>query len=271
MTDRLPSIFTMAMTPIVSEKQAPLIVFKPPAFAPARFHLENLEPRVMLTVSVDEAPAIVSLTAGPYIAVGAGSGGTGASFVLTAVGVTDPDGVVANVRFYEDANDNGLLEVTDPMVALGHRSGDNWSATVTHDGFAPTRYFVQASDESGLNSDLRSTPVGFDQITISKVVSSASTLRSNKFFRLTALKVSGAAAVEFYRDTNDNGVIDSGDQLLGTGRRVGKNWQLKALVPGVPALLDAHSKKIPTPVTFLVRGSSGGSVGVTLSVQAEVL
>ena len=100
----------------------------------------------LLTPKVALPPQIASL------AVASGSVTAGASVSLTASGVTDPDGAVAGVWFYQDSNGDGQWDAGDRV--LGNTAtvvGQQASFTVNTTGYTSGSYrvFARAQDNSG--------------------------------------------------------------------------------------------------------------------------
>jgi len=92
------------------------------------------------------APTIAALSVSPAAAA------LGATVTLTASGVSDPDGSVTSVSFYEDANGNGLWDASDALLGSTTTivAGEASLALGTA-GYAPGNHvlFVQAVDNQG--------------------------------------------------------------------------------------------------------------------------
>ena len=81
----------------------------------------------------------------------------GQTVTLTALGVTDPDGTVSSLTFYEDTDGSGSLEIaTDAAVGTDTDGSDGWSASVDTTGFSAGtyRYFAQALDNESNPSNV---------------------------------------------------------------------------------------------------------------------
>lgn len=107
-----------------------------------------------LLPTTPQPPVIVSLSDSPDPVV------AGNPVTLTANGVADPDGTVASVSFYRDANGNGQLDVgVDTLVGTDASSSGGWTTTASTVGLSPGAYtyFAQAIDNDGLTSAVVST------------------------------------------------------------------------------------------------------------------
>ena len=152
------------------------------------------------------------------------------TLTLTANGVADSDGTVSAVEFYRDINNNSVLDVgIDQLLGedTGHGgwtwSGSSvdflWERTVfcrAQDDVAPTatRSPPQASCKPPTIASLSDSP---DPVTQSNTLTS----------RLTAVADSDGTVtrVEFYRDINNNSVLEVGtDQLLGEDTSATGGW-----------------------------------------------
>ncbi len=177
--------------------------------------------------AVNRRPVVESLVATPDPVT------SGEPLRLEAMGVFDVDGYVDAVAFYRDLNGNGALE-SDSDVLLGldttPANGWSWNGIVTWPGGAQT-YFAIARDNLGVWTDdsdaakptglvnRRPTIEGglrFEDPGLDGVITRGEklTLRA-----VDVRDVDGVVkAVEFYRDTNFNGVLNVGqDTLLGYG------------------------------------------------------
>jgi subtilisin family serine protease len=94
------------------------------------------------------------------LAVSAGSLTAGSLATLTARGVTDPDGSVSGVWFYQDSNNNGQWDAADRVLgSTSTIAGQQASMTLNTAGYAPGTYrvFARAQDSSALWSTAVST------------------------------------------------------------------------------------------------------------------
>ncbi|NLW51282.1 MAG: hypothetical protein GXY85_10670 [Candidatus Brocadiaceae bacterium] len=156
----------------------------------------------------------------------------GTELILTATGVTD-DGTIEEVVFYRDSNSSGALEVgiddvlepsfiKDP-VSTGV-PGEWWWQGPAEWTVGTHVYFVRARDnDNGWSYAIQTTGrVENARPTIGGLVLNPNPVTQGANLVLTAQNVTDAVPgtvqrVEFYRDVNDNGILDAGvDQLLGT-------------------------------------------------------
>ena len=178
---------------------------------------------VTVTVNpVNDAPTFTS------VASSGTSFNTGANFTLTAKSVADIDGTISAVRFYRDVNKNSVIDANDILLGTGTQSGANWSLTASSSGFAngANRFLVQAEDNGGAFTVVRSINVTFNLIRIATFTSAPSPLRVNKPYTLSANVTGSTASVAFYQDVNGNGFLEAGDTLLGAAVNTGKFWTL---------------------------------------------
>jgi cyclophilin family peptidyl-prolyl cis-trans isomerase len=171
---------------------------------------------------VNAAPVVSAFTASPNPAEGI------VPVTLSAT-VTDPDGSVAFVRFYRDTNNNGTLDMgTDALVGEDTDGGNGYSVVVDTFGttFGATRYFAQGTDleaQAGAAASVVSVlnaPFSVGSLTPSV----ASILRGGQV-TLTAANVFIPAGkvfktLEFYADTNNNGVFDVADKKVGSASSI---------------------------------------------------
>jgi hypothetical protein len=78
---------------------------------------------------------------------------------LTAVGVTDLDGTISEVRFYRDTNASGTWDAGDLLLGTDTNGADGWKQIVDTSGLAVTThtYFARAFDNDGAASLAAST------------------------------------------------------------------------------------------------------------------
>ncbi|MDY0171237.1 MAG: hypothetical protein RBS80_32150, partial [Thermoguttaceae bacterium] len=167
------------------------------------------------------APEVTALTADPNPVTRPGD------LTLTAVDASDADGAVNLVRFYRDTNLDGVLSAGDELLGTDSDGGDGWNLTIATAGWilGEQTLFARAQDNGGALSNVVATTVmveSDDAGNLAPVVA-ALTAAPNPVTRpgdltLTALGVTDldgtVVQVEFYRDTNGNGVLDLGDELL---------------------------------------------------------
>ena len=119
--------------------------------------------------SIASPPTIVSLTASPTSVL------VGDPISLAAQGVSDPDGDVAKVRFYRDANGNAALDAAiDVLVGEDTSGGDGWTASASTSSLSAGSYTLLAiaEDQGGRTSSVVSAAV---------VVNSTSSGTGSKF------------------------------------------------------------------------------------------
>ncbi|MDY0170569.1 MAG: phosphatase PAP2 family protein, partial [Thermoguttaceae bacterium] len=173
------------------------------------------EPWVLLTV---EPPVVTALTADPNPLTRPGN------LTLTATGVSDPDGTVDLVAFYRDTNGDGLLDAGDEPLGTDVDGNDGWSLTVASAGWNPGEQtlFARAQDNDGALSDPAVTTVTVLNVApvVTALTADPDPVTRPDDLTLTATGVSDPDGtvnlVEFYRDTNGDGLLDAGDELLGT-------------------------------------------------------
>ncbi|MGD9688837.1 MAG: peptidylprolyl isomerase [Phycisphaerales bacterium] len=183
---------------------------------------------VMATIVVgNAAPTVATLTATPNPVAN-----LGANLTLTASGAIDSDGTVARIEFYRDANGNGVFDMgTDILLGTDNTPANGFSIVVntgTMDFMFATgvnRYFAVAFDNDNTASAAPATTTSRVNAapTITAITSNPDPIPRNGQFTLTATGVADAgeigaggtiSRVEFYRDTNNNGVLDIGTDLL---------------------------------------------------------
>jgi len=107
------------------------------------------DPDAAIEILGNQAPTIASLDDTPDPV------NHNEALTLAASGVADPDGTLAAVTFYRDANGNHTLEVgTDAVLGTDNDGGDGWAWTgaATWAGGTHT-YFAHAQDNDGDWSD----------------------------------------------------------------------------------------------------------------------
>ncbi len=97
------------------------------------------------TGTINGLPQVGSLQLNPDPVV------RGEYLTLTALGVVDADGTVSSVRFYKDANANGVWDAGDTLLDTDVNGGDGWSVTVSTAGYTvgANSYFAKAVDNLG--------------------------------------------------------------------------------------------------------------------------
>ncbi len=189
---------------------------------------------------VNNTPTLTVLTATPNPVTALGG-----TVTLTAAGQADRDGTIASVQFFRDNGDNVFDAATDTLLGSDTSAVGGYTLAVnTGDvnfSFATgvNRYFARAVDNDGGFS----TPTGTQATTTGRVnarptiggvtTSVATSVARGANVTYTATNVVDTAEagftgtvtlVQFYRDLNGNGTIETTDRLLGSGvRQTGTN------------------------------------------------
>lgn len=163
----------------------------------------------------------------------------GAALTLTASGIEDGDSAAGEVRFYLDADGDGIADA-DELLGADTDGSDGFTLALTGADTAlfslgQLRLLAVAVDGLGHESDPASAlvTVASTPPTISGLSSSATTIAEGDQLTLTAEGVGelgGApAGVRFYLDADGDGVADP-DELLGTDTdgSDGYTWTLSA-------------------------------------------
>ncbi|MCH9021287.1 MAG: hypothetical protein IID32_00800 [Planctomycetes bacterium] len=179
---------------------------------------------VTTMTTINTPPVVVSVTASPDPVV------QGAPLTLQANGVADSDGSVVQVAFYLDSNKNGSLEVgLDIVLGLDESGADGWETVAVTNGFSIglNQIFARALDDEGAWSTAVSVQVTVTAPpnrfpTIGSLTAAPAVLMQGETLTLTAKSVADSdgsvVRVEFYHDSNGNGLFEAGaDTLLGTG------------------------------------------------------
>lgn len=226
---------------------------------------QSSDPASGVVTIADRPPEILKLVV-PRNRIASGN-----AFVIRAVGVRDRDGKVTKVEFFWDKNGDG---VPDPSAKLGEddsRAG-GWKVTVDAATAAmlPTsgdiRLLAVATDNSGSQSGVATLtiPAGAAP-TLASLAAVPNPVARQSRVTLTALGASDSDGsvrrVVFAVDTNNDGKIDTGDTLLGRGKRADGDFVLtirvgRRVVPGdYTVLAEAidnqgfHSAAVSTVVT----------------------
>ncbi len=140
------------------------------------------------------------------------------------------------VSFYRDANRDGQVSDdeylgTDWNTPEGPSGQYQVTASTTNWPVGPSNILVFAFNSSGPGSIAKvlSVSVQANQPPeIGSLLAPAAVTKGNSV-TLTAQQVSddeAVSGVSFYLDSNGNGTLDGGDQVLGTGTQSGVNWGL---------------------------------------------
>jgi len=163
---------------------------------------------------------------------------------LTATGVSDVDGTVAKVSFYRDDGDGIFDPGVDQLLGDGTDAGGDWTlGSVDVSGWAlgPYTVFAVAQDNEGAVSDPASangTVVNARPV-IASLDDSPDPVTRPDPLTLTATGVTHAdgtvVLVEFYRDANGDGILQSDtDVLLGTDTDGSDGWSWTGGTSGWP-------------------------------------
>jgi len=201
-------------------------------FGVARDAAGNNSAPALTSGTVDLAPSIASLSGTPS-AVSPGD-----TFKLTANGVTDADGSVVKVEFYQDKNNNGVWDVGDRFLGQDVDGSDGWWVNVLVQ-WTTGDYFARATDNAGLRSPFVKGHVDQKPV-ITAVDNDPNPVEQGNYVTFTATGVSDSdgtvSQVAFYRDVYDSGHYNPGfDQLLGYGTNMGGGtWALTVLANWQP-------------------------------------
>jgi cyclophilin family peptidyl-prolyl cis-trans isomerase len=178
--------------------------------------------------STVSSTTLTVVNAGPVVSAFAASPNPASGRVpvtLTAA-AADADGTVAFVRFYRDSNNNGTLDIgTDALLGEDADGSNGYSLAVDTSSFTfgAIRYFAQGTDVEGQTGDAASV-VGLINapFAVGRLTPSATQVSRGGQVTLVAGDVFIPAgkrlkAVEFYADTNRNGVFDANvDRKVGS-------------------------------------------------------
>jgi cyclophilin family peptidyl-prolyl cis-trans isomerase len=148
------------------------------------------------------------------------------SITLSPAGVADSDGGVRYVEFYRDNGDGIFTPAQDAPLTRDYSSTGGWTTTTTIPSSAtpgPLKFFVRAVDFDGGTSEVRSIEVNVNAPPTIASLSAPATLARGAALTLTAVNVADTLGgtikgVEFYQDSNRNGMLDSTDKRIGKGK-----------------------------------------------------
>ncbi|MFZ4573700.1 MAG: FG-GAP-like repeat-containing protein, partial [Phycisphaerales bacterium] len=175
-----------------------------------------------ITVTANTAPVVSGLAAS------SASVTEGETFNLTAT-ASDAEGAVSVVMFYRDVDANGLLDTAvDAVLGLDSNASDGFSISVPTAGatFGTYRYLAVAQDSSGASSTPAAASTLIHPLFGAGTVTPATTsvprtasviFTAGNFFLPTGRTLS---RVEFYADTNRDGVFSTGDRKVGAVTRL---------------------------------------------------
>ena len=188
-----------------------------------------------VTVRINDIPIINSLTDNPDPVIQSDV------LTLTANDVTDSDGTIFQVEFYRDADHNGILGVEhDEFLGTGINNAGDWIWSGSTAGFPPTNniYFARAQDNDFAWGIIAFTTGKVNILpTIDSLSDSPEPVTIDEPLDLTANNVIDSngviTIVEFYRDANNNGVLDvAGDDFLGADVNGANGWTWNGLTTG---------------------------------------
>jgi hypothetical protein len=169
--------------------------------------------------ATNDPPTVSSLQVSP------GSAHRGDTITLEAVGVDDDDGVPDDVYFYRDSNASGSWDSGDEEVGRDTSLDNGWRVAVTLDpawGIGTKRFFARVQDDDdGWSNPVSNTVEVLNRApSVGGVSASPSPVAQGTGLTLIAQSVldpdqgDSVSRVEFWRDSNFNGILDAGDQLL---------------------------------------------------------
>jgi|GEM_PF-1001650 len=192
---------------------------------------------------------------------------------LTVTGLSDPDGVISRVRFYRDSDGiAGLDTSTDELVGEDLLAAGGWSisAATTGVGGTSATYFAQVVDSdlatattAGRSVIVNQTPTLTGISLLPATLARTGTIVATATGGADADAGSSIARVEFFRDTNGNGVLDTGEQRLGNGvRQPNGDYRLSFSTVGfVLGNVEIAAQAVDN------RGGIGASVAATATIE----
>lgn len=154
---------------------------------------------------------------------------------VSGQGAKDADGKIASISFHIDSNGDGVFNAeVDQVIGTTPAGRPTSSVTVPAALLRPgdNRVFGVCRDNDGASSGVVSTVVRLNRPpTIQGVTfTPASGSRLTTSFDFAAAGVAdidnGIKSVEFWIDSNNNGVLDRSDRKLGAGKLLGDSWRL---------------------------------------------
>lgn len=186
------------------------------------------------------APTVDSLTASPDPVIQSVD-----MLLLTANNVTDADGTVVNSEFYLDDGDQLFDPNVDELLGSDSDESQGWSLEISTNNIDTGQLllFSRVQDDDGVWSNAVSTTVLVEPPNqlpvIDELINTPRFLSPGGFLRLTANDVVDTdgtiAFVEFYVDSNKNGLLDeSSDQLISTDTDGSDGWDWIGQTTGFP-------------------------------------
>jgi uncharacterized delta-60 repeat protein len=194
----------------------------------------------------------------------------GDGFQLTLANVADAGHAVNSVEAFIDDGDGLLDPSKDQRANYSPNAVEGTNSVYISAAYmvpGTYRFFARAVDQGGMYAVSNSVIVGIYAATIGSLTSSTSVVNRGSSFTLTANNLapgnfSSISKVEFYRDVNNNGIIDVGtDSLLGSDTSSTGGWN-KSLTTSNSWPLGA--------LTFLARAFDGVS-GLTSNTVSTVV
>ncbi len=152
--------------------------------------------------------------------------------------VGDRDGSVASTEFYLDTDNNGAIEDNvDRLLGVAHGRDARLVASTAGFRIGENVILARATDNDGGVSGVAAAAVRVDAPpTITRLAVPDRPIGPGARFTLTAVNAADAdgavRSVEFFVDTNRNGLLDAGDRSLGKAVRSGADWSLLTRLRG---------------------------------------
>lgn len=187
----------------------------------------------LTSVGVNNLPTVGSVTSSRTSIF------TGQSFTLTANDVADSDGTVTGVQFWSDSNANGQVDESDTLLGTDSSGGDGWSFVTANTGTAgAATYLARVIDNEDAVGSAASVAVTATQNTGALVAALAASRESATFGQSITLTASGVEAssgsirnVQFFFDSNGNGVLDTTDSRLATDTSATGGYAANVTIP----------------------------------------
>ncbi|QDU31357.1 Calcium-dependent protease precursor [Anatilimnocola aggregata] len=157
----------------------------------------------------------------------------GDSLTITASGVSDAaPGTVTAVEFYRDANSNGVIDAGDVSLGSDTTAADGWFKVLSTSAFplGTVQVIARAKDNNSAYSPIVSQSLWVNsKPTIGSLTASPTSVVQGANVTLTANTVADTdgyvVLVEFYRDLDNDNVIDPTDEFLGSDDSVTDGWK----------------------------------------------
>ncbi|MCE9590764.1 MAG: peptidylprolyl isomerase [Planctomycetes bacterium] len=172
------------------------------------------------------APNLSSLTIKPAVV------NRSAGISLAAGGVSDPHGSVKVVEFYKDNGDGLFDPATDTLIGRDFSSKKGWAAAYVIPGnqaTGPLKFFARAVDLDGATSTAAVKEIIVNPPPTIAALAGPASIARGATLTLSAITVADTLggtikSVEFYHDTNNNGILDSADKRVARGTRTGSTY-----------------------------------------------